>query len=95
MMNIKKTLYLIIAVLCLSGCSSQKTETSERDKTVVTMLYAGELTKLEKLVETTYTDIDFQIEKNAQGTIDGEVERRLRNGHGSDIVASALATGDY
>lgn len=94
MMNIKKTLYLIIAVLCLSGCSSQKTETSERDKTVVTMLYAGELTKLEKLVETTYTDIDFQIEKNAQGTIDGEVERRLRNGHGSDIVASALATGD-
>ena len=93
-MNRKKILCLIIVSLCLSGCSSQKTDTSDRDKMIVTMLYSSNLPNLEKLVETTYTDIDLQVERNAQGTINGEMERRLRNGHGTDIVTSTLATGD-
>ncbi len=93
-MNIKKILCLTTVLLCLCGCSSQTKEISDTDKITVTLLYTSDLPNLEKLVETTYTDIDLQIEKNAQGTIDGEIERRLRNGHGSDIVASTLATGD-
>ncbi len=99
--NMKKILCLIIIALCLmvigfclNGCASPATEKSNTDKIVITMLYANDLPNLEQLVETTYTDIDLQIEKNALGTIDGETERRLRNGHGSDIVASTIATGD-
>lgn len=65
-----------------------------RRKTVVTMMYTDELPNLEKLVENTYPDTDLQIERNTPATIDGEIERRLRNSHGSDIVASALAAGD-
>ena len=85
---------MLTAALCLNGCSSSEPKTPDGDKIVVSMLYTSDLPNLEKLVETTYTDIDLQIEKNAQGTIDGEVERRLRNGHGSDIVMSSLATGN-
>ncbi len=94
MMNIRKTIFLVIAVLCLSGCSSSQNGKPKGDKTVVTMLYTSDLPNVEQLVETTYPDIDLQIERNALGTIDGETERRLRNGHGTDIVASTLATGD-
>ena len=95
MNNIKRILCIVMAAsLCLGGCSSPRTDTEGEDKTIVTMLYSSDLPNLEKLVESTYTDIDLQIERNAQGTIDGEVERRLRNGHGSDIVATTLATGD-
>ncbi len=84
----------MIALLCLGGCSLQKTEAPGQDRIVVTMLYTSELPNLEKLVEDTYQDINLQIERNTPGTIDGETERRLRNGHGSDIVTSTLATGD-
>ncbi len=94
MMNVKRIFCLIIVSLCLSGCSSSKSEAPGTDKIIVTMLYTSDLPNTEKLVETTYTDIDLQIEKNAAATIDGEIERRLRNGHGSDIVTSTLATGD-
>ncbi len=92
-MNIKKIFCLIAAPLFLAGCSVK--ETSENnEKTVITMMYISDLPNLEKLVETTYSDIDLQIETNASGTIDGEIERRLRNGHGTDIVSSTLAIGD-
>ncbi len=94
MMKAKKIIYLMIVLLCLSSCTPHNTEPSDGDKIIVTMLYTSDLPNLEKLVETTYTNIDLQIEKNAAGTIDGEMERRLRNGHGSDIVVSTLATGD-
>ena len=88
------TLVLTLALLCLGGCSAGKPAASGEGRIVVTMLYTGDLPSLEELVETTYPDIDLQIERNAQSTIDGETERRLRNGHGSDIVVSTLATGD-
>ena len=93
-MNRKKLLCLALACLCMCGCASRKTEPADGDQIVVTMLYPSDLPSLENLVETTYPDIDLQIEKNAAGTIDGEMERRLRNGHGSDIVTSTLAAGD-
>ncbi len=90
----KKLLGLLIVSLCLSGCASAEHEASGEDKIVVTMMYTSELPHLEEFVETTYDDIDLQIEWNVAGTIDGETERRLRNGHGSDIVVSTLAAGD-
>ncbi len=90
----KRMLCLILATLCLGGCSLQENGSSGGEKTVVTLMYTDDLPNLEKLVENTYTDIDLQIERNTPATIDGEIERRLRNGHGSDIVASTLAAGD-
>ncbi len=98
-MNYKKLLCLILAPMCLGGCSSKKTETSsssraEGEKIVVSMMFTSLLPNFESLVETTYPEIDLQVEKNAVSTIDGESERRLRNGHGTDIVTSSLATGD-
>lgn len=93
-MNIKKILCLALASVCLCSCSSQPEEPQTQGKTVVTMLYTYDLPNVEKLIETTYPNIDFQIEKNAFDTIDGETERRLRNGHGTDIVSTTLATGD-
>ena len=92
--HVKIMLCLIIASLCLSSCTPQKIESSGEDKIIVTMLYTSDLPNLEQLVETTYPDIDLQIERNTLSTIDGEMERRLRNGHGSDIVVSTLGTGD-
>ena len=98
-MNYKKLLCLILAPLCFAGCSSKKAETSsssraEGEKIVVSMMFTSLLPNFESLVETTYPEIDLQVEKNAISTIDGESERRLRNGHGTDIVTSSLATGD-
>lgn len=97
-MNYKKLLCLILAPMCLAGCSSNKAESSssrpDGEKIVVTMMFTSLLPNFESLVETTYTDIDLQVEKTAVSTIDGESERRLRNGHGTDIVTSSLATGD-
>ncbi len=60
----------------------------------VTMLYSIELSNFEALVEATYPDIDLQIELNAKATIDGESERRLRTGHGADIITTTMPTGD-
>ncbi len=97
-MNFKKILCLTLASLCfmVTGCSSSRTESSSSsgEKIVVTMMFTSDLPNLENLVESTYTNIDLQIETNAASTIDGEAERRLRNGHGTDMVTSSLATGD-
>ena len=60
----------------------------------VTMLYTNDLPNFEALVEETYPDIDLRIERNAPATIDGESERRLRTGHGSDIITTSIPTGD-
>ncbi len=60
----------------------------------VTMLYTIDLPNFEKLVEDTYPGIDLQVERNAKATIDGESERRLRAGHGSDIITTTMPTGD-
>ena len=94
-MNFKKIICPALAALCLAGCSSPVTDLSvNEEKTVITMMFTDELPNLEKLVESTYTDIDLKIETNAVATIDGESERRLRNGHGNDLVTSSLASGD-
>ncbi len=93
-MKMKKALCAVLAALCLVGCTSTEDNSSNGEKIVVTMMYTDFLPNLEKLVEDTYGDIDLQIERNTPATIDGEIERRLRNGHGTDIVTSTLASGD-
>lgn len=80
-----------------AGCGLReegKGETKEADKEVVTMLYSMDLPAFERLVEETYPDIDLQIEKNAFSTMGREGERRLKNGHGPDIVAMSTSRED-
>lgn len=93
-MKIKNVICAGLAAVCLAGCAPQENKLPNEGKIVVTMLYTGDLPNFERLVEETYDNIDLQIERNTPGTIDGETERRLRNGHGSDIVSSSLASGD-
>ncbi len=93
---------IILAALiaALSGCSGEgegksvAVERKEEERTPVTMLYTVPLSDFEALVEKTWPDIDLQVEVNAEATIDGESERRLYNGHGTDIVASTMPTGN-
>ena len=103
--NMKKRLVslLLTALLALSlaGCSPtaepgpQASDGEPASAQIpVTMLYATDLPHFEALVEETYPDIDLQIEQNAKATIDGESERRLRTGHGSDIITTTMPTGD-
>lgn len=66
---------------------------AEESRTAVSMMYMYNLPHLEALVEETYPDIDLQIESNAEATLDGESERRLNNGHGTDLVTTTMPTG--
>ncbi len=90
-----------LLVLQLAGCSpatkpgSPESEEGPASARIpVTMLYTLDLSHFEALVEETYPDIDLQVERNARATIDGESERRLRTGHGSDIITTSMPTGD-
>jgi ABC-type glycerol-3-phosphate transport system substrate-binding protein len=89
--------FLLAGVLLVWGCGGQtKTEQSESEaqkKTVVTMMYPGRLNAFEALVESTYDDIDLQVEMTTTATINGDSERRLRNGHGTDIIVTTLPSG--
>ncbi len=91
----KKIIAALLAVSVLSCFSScEKENTPDNGRIVVNMMYTTELPEFEKLVETTYPDIDLEIEINMEATIDGESERRLRNGHGTDIVTTSMPSGD-
>ena len=91
-----------LLALPLAGCGktaeSGPSESGAADpasaQVPVTMLYTIDLPNFEALVEKTYPDIDLQVERNAPATIDGESERRLRTGHGSDIITTTMPTGD-
>lgn len=63
----------------LAGCAQQK----EEEKTVVTILHFKEFGNLEKLVEETYPDIDFQFERLSYPS---EQLRRIEKGMGTDLV---------
>lgn len=98
----RRILRLLLAgllVLPLAGCNPNSnpnpTEPSDASgKVPVSMLFAMDLSHFEELVEDTYPDIDLQVERNARATIDGESERRLRTGHGTDIITTTMPTGD-
>ncbi len=69
-------------------------EKEGNERTVVTMMFTAMLPEFEALVEEKYPDIDLQVERNTEITMDGESERRLHNGHGTDIVTTTIPMGD-
>ncbi len=94
-----KKKFLLAILICLvvfqlAGCNHDPVPSNDDEKVSVTMLYTMELPNFESLVESKYQNIDLRVERNAKATIDGESERRLRTGHGSDIITTTMPTGD-
>lgn len=85
--------FILCLLLGTTGCQSDPTPPDTKEKTVVTMMYNIPLPQFEALVEETYGDIDLQVESTTSATINGDSERRLRNGHGPDLVITTLPTG--
>lgn len=85
-------LAVLAAAVPYGGLQAVKASGAQEDsgKTVVTMMYPGELTDFEALVEEKYPDIDLQVEKNTPTTLNGLSERRLRNGQGNDIILTTV-----
>lgn len=98
---IKRNLSIILAGVVImsafSACENTvptSTEESEQNgKIQISMMHYNRMSEFEKLVESTYSDIDLVIEQNASATIDSESQRRLENGHGSDIIWTSLPSG--
>jgi len=92
----------VLSLLIFTGCGWQpandinSTENSANNdrKTIVHMMYMGKLNHFEKLVEDTYSDIDLKCEQSTIGTINGDSERRIKNGHGLDLVITTMPMGD-
>ncbi len=93
----KRLMCAAVSLMLLAGCGSEpapEEKTGTVGRLPITMMYSSELKNFEKLVEDTYPDIDLRVEINAEATIDGESERRLRSGHGTDIVTTNMPTGN-
>ncbi len=91
--KIKKVIVLgLFLALCggFIGCRGDNTP----KKITVTMMYPISLDRFKQLVEETYSDIDLQVESAATATINGDSERRLHNGKGTDLIVTTLPTGD-
>lgn len=63
----------------LAGCS----EPAPKEKTVIKILYSNSFKQVEELVESTYDDIDLQVEITPYSS---EQLRRLERGVGPDLV---------
>lgn len=82
---------LCLALLfSFAGCKKD----DPNKKTTVTMMYPIALEQFKQLVADTYPDIDLQVESTTSGAMNGDSERRLRNGKGTDLVVTTLPTGD-
>lgn len=66
----------------LSGCGQQ----APKEKTAIKMLYSNSFKQVEALVESTYNDIDLQMEITPYSS---EQIRRLEKGVGPDLVITA------
>lgn len=53
-----------------------------------------DLPQFEALVESTYGDIDLEIERGAVSTYNSDTLRRLRNGHGKDLVLTSMPNSE-
>ena len=80
----------LVLLFNLSGCNKNDSD----KKTIVTMMYPIALEQFKQLVADTYPDIDFQVESTTSGAMNGDSERRLRNGRGPDLVVTTLPTGE-
>lgn len=81
-----------ISLSALAACSTPAADT-DSGKTEISMMYFSPLPDFEALVEAEYPDIDLIVEQNTSATLDNESERRLKNGHGSDIIMTTLPGG--
>ncbi len=92
-------LVLVIALLlgsCIS-CSnpaSEQNDPTQDGRIILTGLYYENLPAFEALVESTYSDIDLQMERSAMATYDGDNLRRLKNGHGKDLIFTGIPYGE-
>lgn len=68
--------------------------TQGKQGTVVSMMYPISLKHFEQLVESEYPDIDLKVEMTTTAAMNGDSERRLRKGHGTDLVVTTLPTGE-
>lgn len=96
----KYSRYVWLSVICIMlsvnmGCRLQEeiAQPAENRKTEVSMMYPANLKHFEELVESKYPDIDLQVEMTTTATMNGDSERRLRKGHGTDLVVTTLPTG--
>lgn len=71
-----------LLLLALAGCSQQ----APKEKTVIKMLYTNNFNQMEKLVESTYDDIDLQVEISPYSS---EQLRRLERGGGPDLLIAS------
>ncbi len=92
---------LILLTLFLAGCESspspqtdQTTGSEEKERIVLTGMYYENLDEFEALTESVYPDIDLQMERSAMATYDGDTLRRLKNGHGKDLIFTGIPYGE-
>lgn len=101
----KKTLALLLLIVMLSGMlagcggtaavETKATPSSDKqEKVVVTMASSYSLPKFKEGFEAAHPEIALQTEEQSTGTINGEVARRLRNGHGPDLIITNLPGGE-
>ena len=91
----------LLTAICLNtafiamGCHSQPPASEENGNRImeISMMYPMNLEHFEQLVETEYPDIDLNVEMTTTAAMNGDSERRLRNGHGTDLVVTTLPTG--
>lgn len=85
---------ILVMLVGLIGCKQATPQDQPpATKTIITMMYPINLGHFEDLVESTFSDIDLQVESTTTAVMNGDSERRLRNGHGSDLVVTTLPTG--
>lgn len=76
------------------GKSTGIQEAAKGEKTAVTALCYTTFPAFEALVEETFDDIDLEIEISSPSTYNSDTLRRLRNGHGKDLVFTSMPNGD-
>lgn len=89
-----------LSVLLLMGCRTgmkgvfKVSVPRKEEKTVVTALYHKRLDRFEELVESTYEDIDLEVEPSTLSTYNSDILRRLRNGHGKDLILTSMPNSE-
>lgn len=88
---------MIFLLLLLNiGCGLEKDgiKGPETRRMVISMMYPGKLSHFEALVEREYPEIDLQVEMTTTAALNGDSERRLRKGHGTQLVVTTMPTGE-
>ncbi|WP_080800734.1 5'-nucleotidase C-terminal domain-containing protein [Arabiibacter massiliensis] len=104
-MMVKKILALAVAaaMACsLAGCAGGgsgagtggASSSSSGGKTTVSLMFYNNLDAFKALVESTYDDIQLDYEQSTLAKFNSDEVRRVKNGHGHDLVLTSMPTGD-